>query len=76
MSPAGHTKLPRYVRGHVGIVEAVQPGHLLPDTHAHFQGENPQHVFTVAFDSRELWGADAETFTLTIELFDSYLEPA
>lgn len=76
LSPAGHTKLPRYVRGHVGTVEAVQPGHLLPDTHAHFQGENPQHVFTVAFDSHELWGADAETFTLTIELFDSYLEPA
>lgn len=76
MSPAGHTKLPRYVRGHVGTVEAVQPGHLLPDTHAHFQGENPQHVFTVAFDSHELWGADAELFTLTIELFDSYLEPA
>ncbi|MDN5860093.1 MAG: nitrile hydratase subunit beta [Pseudonocardia sp.] len=76
MSPAGHTKMPRYVRGHVGTVEAVQPGHLLPDTHAHFRGENPQHVFTVAFDSHELWGAGADTFTLTIELFDSYLEPA
>ena len=64
------------MRGHVGVVEVVQPGHLLPDTHAHFQGENPQHVYTVRFDSRELWGADAETFALTIELFDSYLEPA
>lgn len=76
VSPAGHTRLPRYVRGHVGTVEAVQPGHLLPDTHAHFEGENPQHVFTVAFDSHDLWGPDAESFSLTIELFDSYLEPA
>jgi nitrile hydratase subunit beta len=73
---AGPTKLPAYARGHVGTVTQIQPGHLLPDTHAVFQGENPQHVYTVAFDSHELWGADADTFTLTIELFDSYLEPA
>jgi nitrile hydratase beta subunit len=76
VSPATHTKLPRYVRGHVGVVELVQPAHLLPDTHAHFQGENPQHVYSVRFDSHELWGADAEDFALTIELFESYLEKA
>jgi nitrile hydratase len=76
VSPAGHTKLPRYVRGHSGVVEIIQPAHLLPDTHAHFLGENPQHVYSVRFDSHELWGADAETFGLTIELFESYLEPA
>jgi nitrile hydratase len=28
----------------------------------------------VRFGSRELWGADAEDFDLTIELFESYLE--
>lgn len=71
----GHTRLPAYVRGHTGVVQLLQPASLLPDTHAHFQGENPQHVYTVGFDSRELWGADAEPFTLTIELFESYLEP-
>ncbi|GAA4546226.1 nitrile hydratase subunit beta [Pseudonocardia xishanensis] len=76
MSPAGHTKLPAYVRGHTGVVELIQPAHLFPDTHAHFLGENPQHVYSVRFDSRELWGPDAETFSLTIELFESYLEPA
>lgn len=74
MSPPGHTRLPAYVRGHTGRVEKIQPAHLLPDTHAHFKGENPQHVYTVGFDSRELWGADAEPFRLTIELFESYLE--
>jgi nitrile hydratase subunit beta len=76
ISPAGHTRLPRYVRGHTGVVEIIQPGHLLPDTHAHFQGENPQHVYSVLFDSRELWGAGAEPFTLTIEMYESYLETA
>jgi nitrile hydratase len=72
----GHTRLPRYVRGRTGTVEIIQPAALLPDTHAHFQGENPQHVYSVRFDSRELWGDDAESFTLTIELFESYLEKA
>ncbi|MGI9001562.1 MAG: nitrile hydratase subunit beta [Pseudonocardia sp.] len=72
----GHTKLPRYVRGHTGVVEVVQPAHLLPDTHAHFQGENPQYVYSVRFDSHELWGESAEDFALTVELYESYLEPA
>jgi nitrile hydratase beta subunit len=75
VEPSGHTRLPRYVRGHRGTVELVQPAQLLPDTHAHFQGENPQHVYSVRFDSHELFGPDAEDFSLTIELYESYLEP-
>jgi len=73
---AGHTRLPGYARGHTGTVEVVQPAALLPDTHAHFEGENAQYVYSVRFDSRELWGDDAETFTLTIELFEAYLQRA
>lgn len=76
ISPAGHTRLPRYVRGHVGVVDLVQPASVLPDTNAHFAGENPQYVYTVRFESRELWGSQAEPFTLTIEMFESYLESA
>ncbi|MGW1049075.1 nitrile hydratase subunit beta [Streptomyces sp. NPDC002586] len=74
MSPPGHTRLPRYVRGHVGVVDMVQPAGVLPDTNAHFLGENPQYVYSVRFDSHELWGADAESFDLTVELFESYLD--
>lgn len=76
ISPPGHTRLPRYVRGHTGVVELIQPAAVLPDTNAHFQGENPQHVYSVRFDSRELWSADAQPFALTVEMFESYLEPA
>src|ERR687898_357709 len=72
---AGHTRLPRYSRGHVGTVAAVQSAQVLPDTHAHFVAENAQHVYAVAFDSTELWGDGAESFTLTIDLYDDYLEP-
>ncbi|MGW1106588.1 nitrile hydratase subunit beta [Streptomyces sp. NPDC002540] len=74
MSVPGHTRLPRYVRGHSGVVEIIQPAHVLPDTNAHFMGENPQHVYSVRFDSRELWGADAEPFTVTVDMYESYLE--
>jgi nitrile hydratase len=74
MSPSGHTRLPGYVRGRTGTVEVIQPAAVLPDTNAHFQGENPQHVYSVRFDSGELWGAEAQSFALTVELYESYLE--
>jgi nitrile hydratase subunit beta len=74
--PAGHTRLMRYVRGHTGTVARVQPAHLLPDTHAHFIAENPQPVYAVRFESTELWGDDAEAFTVTVDLYDDYLEAA
>lgn len=76
MQPEHHTRLPGYLRGHRGVIDQVQPAAVLPDTNALFLGENPQHVYTVRFDSRELWGADAEPFTLTNELYEGYLEPS
>ncbi len=70
----GHTRLPGYVRGHVGTVTALRPGQVLPDAAAHFVGEDPQHVYGVDFDAHELWGPDAEDFALSIDLFEPYLE--
>jgi nitrile hydratase subunit beta len=71
--PEGPTRLPAYVRRRSGTVTAIRPPHVLPDTNGVFAGENPQHVYTVAFASTELWGPDAEPFTLQIDLFESYL---
>ncbi len=76
LHPTRHTRLARYLRRRRGVVQAVRPAEVLPDTHAHFLGENPQHVYSVAFDSHELWGPDAESFQLSADLFESYLEPA
>lgn len=70
----GHTRLPGYVRGRAGTVTALRPAQVLPDSAAHFVGENPEHVYSVEFVSTELWGPGAEPFTLTIDLFESYLE--
>jgi nitrile hydratase subunit beta len=76
MQSEHHTRLPGYLRGHRGVIDQVQPAAVLPDTNALFLGENPQYVYTVRFDSRELWGAGAELFTLTGELYEGYLEPS
>src|SRR5215472_10448112 len=75
LQTAGHTRLPWYVRRRTGTVTAVRPAAIFPDSAAQFAGENPQHCYAVEFDSRELWGADAEPFRLSIDLFEPYLEP-
>jgi len=75
--PATHTRLPRYARDKVGVVEAVRGCHVYPDTVAIGQGENPQWVYTVLFDGSELWGDAADpTLKVSIEAFEPYLEPA
>jgi nitrile hydratase subunit beta len=75
--PATHTRLPRYVRGHIGTVELVHGCHVFPDTAAIGQGENPQWLYTVVFDSRELWGPDADaTIKVSVDAFEPYLETA
>jgi nitrile hydratase len=77
MHPKGHTRLPRYVRGHVGIVERLHGCQVFPDTEAMGQGENPQWLYTVSFDGKDLWGADSEPgLRVSVEAFEPYLEPA
>jgi nitrile hydratase len=75
--PVTHTRLPRYVRGHVGTVERDHGCHVFPDSAAIEAGENPQWLYTVVFDGRELWGEDSDpTVKVSIDAFEPYLEPA
>jgi nitrile hydratase subunit beta len=75
--PATHTRLPRYARGHVGVIEAVRGCHVFPDSAALGKGDDPQWLYTVLFAGRELWGENAEpALTISIEAFEPYLEPA
>ena len=76
MHAPGHTRLQKYTQGHVGTVAIVEPAQVLPDTHAHFIAENAQWVYTVSFDSRELFGPSAEQFTLNTDLYEDYMEDA
>ncbi|MDH3673736.1 MAG: nitrile hydratase subunit beta [Gammaproteobacteria bacterium] len=75
--PAGHTRLPAYARCRRGEVTRVHAAMVFADTNAVEAGENPQYVYTVAFDGRELWGEAAEpATTVCLDLFESYLEAA
>lgn len=75
--PAGHTRLPRYVRGRVGEVIRHHGGHVLPDTNAKMAGEAPEHLYTVRFRATDLWGPEADpNHSVTADLWESYLERA
>jgi nitrile hydratase len=75
--PVGHTRLPRYARGKHGTIHRLHGSHIFPDTNAHGLGENPQPLYIVRFEARELWGDSAEPReAVYLDLCDSYLEPA
>jgi len=74
--PAGHTRLPRYARGRIGVVELAHGVHVFPGSSAHGRGECPQWLYTVAFAGCELWGRDADPgLTVSIDAWESTLEP-
>ena len=75
INPSGHTRLPRYVRGKRGTIESDWGTEVFADSNAHNAGAREQHVYSVAFTARELWGDDAPARdTLRIDLWEDYLE--
>ncbi len=74
----GHSRLPHYAMGRVGTVVLHHGNHVLPDSNAHFSGETPEPLYTVAFTAAELWQQDAEqnADSISLDLWQSYLEPA
>ncbi len=77
LNEEGHTRLPRYVRGHVGTVIADRGGQIYPEVSARLEGDGPERLYTVRFTARELWGAKANAKdSLYIDLWEPYLEAA
>jgi hypothetical protein len=73
--PAHHTRMPRYVRGHVGVVIEAQGEYLVPDDSARrIYAPRAETVYSVRFPAAELWGEG--THTVTLDLWESYLEEA
>jgi nitrile hydratase subunit beta len=76
LHPHTHTRLPRYVRGHIGFVEHVHGCHVFPDSHAAGAGESPQWLYTVRFDGHELWGVESDpSVKVSVDAWEPYLEP-
>ena len=77
IEPAGHTRLAGYVRGKQGVVERDHGVFHLPDSRVAGQGDRPQHIYSVRFSARDLWGPETPAKdSLNIDLWDDYLEPA
>ncbi len=74
--PPTHTRLPRYVRGHTGVIERVLGYHVFPDSNATGKGEDPRWLYTVVFDGRELFGAKGNGSTVSVDAWEPYMETA
>ena len=77
INPTGHTRLPRYARGRQGKIIRNHGIFVFPDSNALFEGEQPQHLYSVQFAAQELWGKDASPRdSVHLDLWDGYLEHA
>ena len=75
MNRQGHTRMPRYVRGHHGVIHRDWGVFIFPDTHAHGEGAKPQHCYAIEFEGRELWGADYPAGErVYVDLWEDYLD--
>jgi nitrile hydratase len=77
INPVGHTRLPRYARGRRGTVVRDNGAFALQDTDENGQplGGRPQHVYTVRFSARDLWGEQASPRDFVhLDLWEDYLE--
>ena len=75
--PKGHTRLPRYVRAKRGRIVRRHGAHVFPDSNAHELGEAPQPLYTVEFETSELWGEvrGNRKDAVRVDLWESYLRP-
>jgi nitrile hydratase subunit beta len=77
INPAGHTRLPRYARGRRGVIEGDHGVFIFPDTSAMNRDKKPQHLDTVRFTARELWGPGVSAGdSVHVNLWDDHLDPA
>lgn len=71
----GHTRLPGYARGRAGKIHARHGAHQFPDVVSKGIDE-AQHLYTVAFDARNLWPEAIESKdVIFLDLWESYLDP-
>ena len=71
--PSTHTRLPRYCRDKAGTIVRLHGAHVFPDSNAMGKGEDPQWLYTVRFEARELWGPDTTASVVHADLFEPYL---
>ncbi len=79
LNPRGHNRLPRYVKGRLGTVVEDYGVYALQDSDERGQLplDDPQHVYSVRFEGRELWGdRSGARDAVYVDLWEEYLETA
>jgi nitrile hydratase subunit beta len=77
INTTGHTRLPRYARGKQGTIARDHGVYVFNDSLVQGLGEKPQHLYSVSFAARELWGPGAPANdSVHLDLWDDHLEPA
>lgn len=77
LNPIGHTREPRYVRGKPGTITRDRGVFIFNDSLVAGLGPKPQHLYSVRFMSRDLWGEAASAAdSVHVDLWDDHLEPA
>lgn len=70
----GHTRLPAYLRGKQGIIEAYRGAHILPDANARGE-EYAEPLYTVGFSAADLWPeAKDSRDRIFADMWESYFE--
>jgi nitrile hydratase len=73
--PAWHTRVPRYVRGRRGLIEWDHGVYPFQDAIPGGPQSRPQHVYTVRFTARELWGSRGHANDrVYVDLWDDHLQ--
>lgn len=74
INPQGHTRLPRYARNSIGIVDSIQGFHVFPDENSKGTGEEPCWLYSVRFSAEELFGEGADpNQDVLIDCWEPYL---
>ena len=72
---AGHTRLPRYIRGHAGVVRSLNGAHVVPDENVEGR-EVAEPLYTVSFMLADLFPErSGSADTVSLDLWERYLEP-
>jgi nitrile hydratase beta subunit len=77
LNPIGHTREPRYVRGKLGTIMRDHGVFVFNDSLVQGLGPKPQHLYSVRFMARDLWGEGAGARdSVQVNLWDDHLESA
>lgn len=77
VNPVGHTRLPRYARGKLGTIARIYSVQSFDDAVAQGLADKPQHVYSVRFTARELWGEQGnQRDSVYVDMWEDHLEPA